>query len=126
MQTNINQSDIDRVETVLEIEAIKTSRIADTKNIFKSEEREKAFKRRYGKDVKITITYEMNGNKLKELTMRFQSVNNKVYSLTEYFTDIETTDYCILCSRRDGRNFEYRFDRFLDAEISLVDMIAEE
>lgn len=126
MQTNINQSDIDRVETTLEIEAIKTSRIADTKNIFKSEEREKAFKRRYGKDVKITITYEMNGNKLKELTMRFQSVNNKVYSLTEYFTDIETTDHCILCCRRDGRNFEYRFDRFLDAEISLVDMIAEE
>lgn len=126
MQTNINQSDIDRVETALEVEAIKTSRIADTKNIFKSEEREKAFKRRYGKDVKITITYEMNGNKLKELTMRFQSVNNKVYSLTEHFTDIETTDYCILCCRRDGRNFEYRFDRFLDAEISLVDMITEE
>lgn len=126
MPTNINQSDIDRVENTLEIEALKTSRLPDTKNIFKSEEREKAFKKRYGKDIKVTITYEMNGNKLKELTIRFQSVKNKVYSLTEYFTDIETTDYCILCCRRNGRNFEYRFDRFLDAEISLVDMISEE
>lgn len=126
MQMNINQSDMDRVEKTLEIQALKTSRLPDTKNIFKSEEREKAFKRRYGKDVKITITYEMNGNKIKELTMRFQSVNNKVYSLTEYFTPVETTEYCLLCCRRNGRNFEYRFDRFLDAEISLVDMISEE
>lgn len=126
MPTNINQSDIDRVESSLEIEAIKTSRIADTKNIFKSEEREKALKRRYGKDVKITITYEMNGKKIKELTQRYQSPKNKVYAITEYFTDIETTDYCILSCRRNERNFEYKFDKFLDAEVSLIDMIAEE
>lgn len=126
MPTNINQSDIDRVESTLELEAIKTSKIPDSKNIFKSEYRESALKKRYGKDVKITISYEMDGNKIKELTQRYQSANNKVYSITEYFTPVETTDYCILSCRRNGRNFEYKYDRFLDAEISLIDMIAEE
>lgn len=126
MQTNINQSDIDRIESELQLSAIKTSKISDSKNVFKSEEREKAIRRRYGKDVKLTISYEMNGTKIKELTIRFQSPKNKVYSLTEYFTDIEDTDYCLLCCRRDGRNMEYRFNRYLDAEVSLIDMIAEE
>lgn len=126
MQTNINQSDIDRVEETLQVEALRTSKLPDTKNVFKSEYREKALKLRYGKDVKISITYEMNGNKIKELTQRYQSPNNKVYAITEYFTDVETTDHCVLSCRREGRNFEYRFDRFLDAEVSLIDMIAEE
>lgn len=126
MPMNINQSDIDRVERTLEIEALKTSRLPDTKNIFKSEEREKALLRRYGKSVRIAITYEMNGNRIKELTQRYQSSNNRVYAITEYFTETETTNYCILSCRREGRNFEYKFDRFLDAEVSLIDMIAEE
>lgn len=126
MQTNINQNDLDRVERELELTAIKTSKIADSKNVFKREERQKALKKRYGKNVLITVTFEMNGNKIKELTQRYQSENNKVYSITEYFTDVETTDYCVLSCRRNGRNFEYKFDRFLDAEVSLIDMIAEE
>lgn len=126
MQTNINRSDMDRIENILKVEALRTSRLPDTKDIFKSKEREKALKRRYGKEVLITITYDMNGKKIKELTQRYQSPNNKVYAITEYFTDVETTDHCILSCRREGRNFEYRFDRFLDAEVSLIDMIAEE
>lgn len=129
MQTNINQNkldkeDIKKVEEALEVTAIKASKVPDAKNIFKSEAREKAFKKRYGKDVRITITYEMNGNKLKELTQRFQDSNNKVYSITEYFTEQEATDYCILCCRRANRNFDYKFDRFLDAEVMLADLIA--
>jgi hypothetical protein len=126
MQTNISQSDSDRVEAIIEASHVKTSRVSDSKNIFKSEGKEEAIKKRYGKDVKITITYDMNGNKLKELTQRYQSVNNKVYSITEYFTEMETTEYCILCCRRNNRNFEYKYDRFLDAEVSLMDLIAEE
>jgi hypothetical protein len=117
---------MDNIEQDLQISHVKTSKISDAKNVFKADEKEKAVKNRYGKDVKITVTYELDGNKLKELTLRFQSVNNKVYSITEYFTPTETTDYCILCCRRNGRNFEYRFDRFLDAEVSLIDLIAEE
>lgn len=126
MPTNINPSDEARVEEALGLTAIKTSKIPDTKNVFKREERQKALSRRYGKNLQITVTYEMNGNKIKELTQRYQSPNNKVYAITEYFTEVETTDYCILSCRREGRNFEYKFDRFLDAEVSLIDMIAEE
>jgi len=122
----MNPSDEERIEEFLELSHIRTSKIADAKNIFKSEAKEAAIKLRYGKDVKITITYEMNGKQLKELTLRYQSANNKVYSITEYFNDVETTEYCILCCRRNGRNFEYKFDRFLDAEVSLIDLIAEE
>lgn len=126
MKTNINQSEIDSIEQTLSIEAVKTSRIPDTKDIFKSKFREDAIRKRYGKDTKITITYDMNGKKLKELTQRYQSQKNKVYAITEYFTETETTDYCILSCRRSGKNYEYKYDRFLDAEVSLIDMIAEE
>lgn len=126
MPMNINQSDMDRVESELGLEAVKTSRHPDSANVFKSEAREQAFLQRYGKAIKIIITYEMDGNKIKELTQRFQSANNRVYSITEYFTPTETTDYCILACRRNERNFEYKYDRFLDAEVMLADLLAEE
>jgi len=128
MQTNIRASkeDMDTVEKMLDISHVKTSRLPDSKNIFKNEDKEKAIKKRYGRAVKITVTYDMEGNKLKEITLRFQSEKNKVYSLTEYFKEDQTTDYCLLCCKRNDRAFEYRFDRFLDAEVSMIDMIAEE
>lgn len=126
MQMNINQSDIDKIEHGLQLQAIRSSKVPDSKDIFKSKEREKAIKKRYGKDVLITITYELDGKKIKELTQRYQSPKNRVYAITEYFTDAQTTDHCILSCRRNGKNYEYKFDRFLDAEISLIDMIAEE
>lgn len=131
MQTNINQNNITKeelkdLERNLEISAVRSSKIADAKNIFKSEGREEAFARRYGKNVRITISYELDGKNIKELTQQFQSPNNKVYALTEYFKENQTTDYVILSCRRNERNFEYKFDRFLDAEVSLVDIMAEE
>ncbi len=126
MPTNINQSDKDIIEQSLEISHIRTSKVSDSKNIFNSQEKEKAMKLRYGRDLKITITYEMDGKLLKELTIRYQSANNKVYSITEYFTPTQTTDYCILCCRRNEKNYEYRYDRFLDAEVTMIDIIAEE
>lgn len=126
MQTNISQSDLDNIERTLELEAVRTSKVSDSKNIFKSEAKENAFRLRYGKNIKITISYELNGKKIKEMTLRFQSEQNKVYSLTEYFTEQETTDYVILACRRQSRNFEYKFDRYLDAEVSLADMLSEE
>ena len=125
MQMNINLNDIKRIDEMLEVSSIRNSKIADSKNVFKSEGREAAILRRYGKRVRITITYDMNGNKLKELTQRYQDDNNKVYSITEYFTENEDTDYCVLSCRRNEKNFEYRFNRFLDAEVTLIDMIAE-
>ena len=101
MQTNINQNNITKeelkdLERNLEISAVRSSKIADAKNIFKSEGREEAFARRYGKNVRITISYELDGKNIKELTQQFQSPNNKVYALTEYFKENQTTDYVIL------------------------------
>lgn len=131
MPTNINPSDItkeelENIERDLQISAVRKSAVSDAKDIFKSEAREKAFARRYGKNVRITISYELDGKNIKELTQQFQDDNNRVYSLTEYFTDNQTTDHVILSCRRKERNFEYRFDRFLDAEVSMVDIMVEE
>lgn len=134
MQTNISRNkeepitrkDIESIDKELNLKAVRSSAVADSKNIFKSEEREKAFNKRYGKNVRITISYELDGRNIKELTQQFQSEKNIVYSLTEYFTENQTTDYCLLCCRRNGKNYEYKFDRFLDAEVSLVDIMAEE
>ena len=131
MPTNTNPSDITKeelqaLESNLEISAVRKSAVSDARNIFKSEEREKAFLLRYGKNVRINISYELDGKNIKELTQQFQSPKNRVYSLTEYFTTNQTTDFVILSCRRNERNFEYRFDRFLDAEVSMVDIMAEE
>ncbi len=131
MPTNIKVNDITKeelasIESNLEISAVRKSAVSDSKNIFKSEEREKAFARRYGKDVRITISYELDGKNIKELTQQFQDAKNRVYALTEYFTENQTTDYVILSCRRNERNFEYKFDRFLDAEVSMVDIMVEE
>ena len=81
-----------------------------------------------------TIKMNFFGEGIKEIPSRHVfyatlvglAVGWLISAITEYFTDIETTDYCVLSCRREGRNFEYRFDRFLDAEVSLIDMIAEE
>ena len=124
--SDITKEELKELEDGLEISAVRKSSVSDAKNIFKSEERERAFLLRYGKTVRITISYELDGKNIKELTQQFQSPKNKVYSLTEYFKADQTTDYVILSCRRNERNFEYRFDRFLDAEVSLVDIIAEE
>lgn len=126
MPTNINQNDLKQLEKTLELSAIRTSKVSDAKNIFKSDEREKALFKRYRRKVKITVSYELDGKNIKELTQQFQSENNKVYSLTEYFKPDQTTDYCLLCCRRNEKNYEYKFDRFLDAEVSLIDIMAEE
>lgn len=117
---------MDKVEKALGLSAVKTSKIPDAKNIFKREDKQNALMRRYGRELLVTVSYEMNGSKIKELTQQYQSANNKVYSITEYFKDDETTDFCILSCRRNGRNFEYRFERFIDAEVSMIDIIAEE
>lgn len=123
---DITKEELKKIENDLKISAVRKSAVSDSKNIFKSEDREKAFSRRYGKSVRITISYELDGKNIKELTQQFQDSNNRVYALTEYFTPNQTTDHVILSCRRKERNFEYKFDRFLDAEVSMVDIMVEE
>lgn len=103
--------------------------IPDTKNIFKHEEKEKAFKKRYGKDVNISISYHTHNGKfesmndIRAIRMMFTFKNNEYY-LTEYFKEADT-DYVLFEYTVGSRVIKNKYDRFLDAEVSLVDKIAE-
>lgn len=113
------------------IENIRTSRKPDTKNVFKSEEKEKAFKKRYGKKVNVSVTYDTKTDKfesmddLSEYTVRFESDKGHHYAITEYLVNGDT-DYVIFSYIVNNKNYENKFDRYVDAEITLADRISEE
>lgn len=114
-------------QDILSMSALKTSKLPDQKDIFKREDKEKAFYDRYGKRVRCIVTYDLNddGRTLKEYTIIFESQKQRHYSLTEYLQN-DVTDYVLLCYRKNGRNFESKFTRFIDAEVTLADLIAQE
>ncbi len=114
-----------RAKEIAKLTSLRTSKYPDTKNIFKSDEKEKAFKKRYGKNVKITITYEMDGNLIKEYTLRFQSEKGNHYVITEYLKN-DVTDYVLFGYHYNGKVIENKYNRFIDAEIALSDKLAEE
>ena len=93
------------------------------KNINRNSEeaREQAFEKRYGKKVRIKAEYTLDGKQLKDYTLLYTSPKNKSYRIKEYLKN-DITDYVIF-SKQDR---QWKFDRFLDAEISLVDCIADE
>lgn len=100
--------------------------VANSKPIVNCSSKEQGFKSRYGKDVLITGTYEMNDDgTYKEVTLRIQSPKGKHYVITEYFRN-NGTDYVLLCRQHENRNIETRFDRYLDAEVTISDLISEE
>jgi len=131
MPTNINQLNEkletahNRAKDIVKLTALRTSKIPDIKNAFKHEEKEKAFELRYGKKVKITVTYEMDGPLIKEYTLRFQSEKNNHYVITEYLKN-DITDYVLFGYNNNGRVIENKYNRFVDAEIALSDILAEE
>lgn len=136
MPMSINQNSIEEIakeaEDMLRLEALKTSKHPDSRNIFKHEEKEKAFFKRYGKKVLITVTYEgLEGQKLdsfdhlKEYTLRFQSPKNNHYAITEYLKNGDT-EQVILSYRKNGRNIENSFKRHIDAEVTLADLLGDE
>lgn len=133
MQMNTNQNEIiKKAEQIMSVECLRTSKHPDAKNVFKAEEKEKSFKKRYGRDVKITVTYEgkdgsvlKSFDDLKEYTLRFQSAKNAHYAITEYLVN-GGTDKVILSYVRNGRLIENSFNRPIDAEITLVDLIGDE
>jgi hypothetical protein len=85
-----------------------------------------AIKLRYGKDVQISGTYELNPDgTFKETTINIESPKGRHYSITEYFTN-NNTDYVITSKTIDNRYMEHRFDRYIDAEIQIIDLIAGE
>jgi hypothetical protein len=119
MPTNTSLDSVDgQPETV--------AAVANSKPIVNCLSKEQGFKARYGKDVLITGTYELNANgTYKEVTLRIQSAKGKHYVITEYFQNNDT-DYVLLCYQHEYRNIETRFDRYLDAEVTIADLISEE
>lgn len=137
MPMNINLNDkartaIESVAQIADMQSLRSSKYPDTKNVFKHEAKEQAFLNRYGKKVATAITYEgkdgaqlRSFNDLLEYTIRYESPKRHHYAITEYL-DGGNTKYVLFSYRHNGKNYENRFDRFLDAEVSLADKIAEE
>lgn len=136
MQKNISQNDINTVrieaENILNIKALRTSKYPDSKNVFKHEEKEIAFKKRYGKDVSITVTYEgKDGSDIKsfddliEYTIRFETSSREHYAITEIMDNGQTKEI-LFSYRKNGKNYINSYKRYIDAEITLVDFISEE
>lgn len=136
MQKNISQNDINTVrieaENILNIKALRTSKYPDSKNVFKHEEKEIAFKKRYGKAVSITVTYEgKDGSDIKsfddliEYTIRFETSSREHYAITEIMDNGQTKEI-LFSYRKNGKNYINSYKRYIDAEITLVDFISEE
>lgn len=82
--------------------------------------REKAFLKRYGKAVECDVEYNMDGDNIKDYTVTLKSPKN-TFMITEFMKD-GLTDYVFL-SYKDK---QWKYTRFLDAEISVADKISEE
>lgn len=104
-----------------------TSAVADGKTFYQAKAKADAFEKRYGKSVLCTATVELypSGGP-KECTLRIQSVKNHKYVIVEYINEDGNTDRALLCYTAGPRNIETTFNRYLDAEVTLADLIAEE
>lgn len=109
---------------------MRESKIKDVKDIWNAKERQKAFMKRYGKDVRISVSFDINTEKftsmddVSECTMRFES-KDKQYSITEFLKNGDT-EKVILCYMHEGKLRENQFKRYIDAEVTLADKISEE
>ncbi len=107
------------------LQAIRTSRNPDAKDIFKHKDKELAFEKRYGKKVNMVFSYDTySGGTFSEYTIQVETPNRCHYSLTECLKD-DVTDYVLLCYY-ENRKHEHKYKRFIDAEVALADLIAEE
>jgi len=92
----------------------------------RDEAREKAYKKRYNRDVKIYITRGITEVGQKWYSLYFNSKKGTEYVMTEFFTKDLDTDYVTLSYKHGDRTITNKFSRFLDAEISVCDKISEE
>jgi len=88
------------------------------------EEFEKAFGVRYGKNVEVyrALVLDKTG-KLHSATIHIIDKGEK-YTLTEYLKD-GATDYVMLGCARNGKEKNYKFKRYIDAEIMTADLIGQ-
>ena len=82
--------------------------------------REKAFLKRYGKTIECDVEYNMDGDNIKDYTVTLKSPKN-TFMITEFMKD-GLTKYVFL-SHKDK---QWNYPRFLEAEISVADLISEE
>ena len=85
----------------------------------RDEGREKLFNKRYGKMPQIFIEHKIENNQLVEYTLKF--VSKKEYVLTEILKDGATEK--VLLKHGDKT---HSYTRFVDAELSIADLISEE
>lgn len=92
-------------------------------NIYRDcSEFEKAILNRYGKAVTITGKYETNEDKtLRWVSLDFISPKGNKYQLTDHIEGGLTKSVTLV--HPSGEN---TFSRYLDAEVSMIDKIAEE
>jgi len=83
----------------------------------RSEQKEKEFKVRYGKNVEVHIAIENNDI----YHVKIKSKKGKEYIITDKM-DRGMTQYALV--EYDGK--VHRYTRFIDAEISIADLIGEE
>ena len=82
--------------------------------------REEAFLKRYGKVIECDVEYNIDTKVLKDYTVTFKSPKN-TFSIKEYLKD-GLTDYVVLTHK----NKQWKHTRFLDAEISVADILGDE
>ena len=87
-------------------------------NEIQDKAREDIFASTYGLRPRVYIYYELNDDKTyKIFRLRF-NYKEKDYTLTEYYDgNSNLTDYCTLTGTDE------KFDRFVDAEIKLVELM---
>lgn len=106
--------------------------IQDTKNLFKRESIEDGFRKRYGKNIKVSsVFYEHEGDVFKSMddltvvAMDFISEKGKKYKITEYFNN-GMTGKVVLQRTKGDRVINNEFKDFLHCEVTMIDRIAEE
>lgn len=123
MQMRTNQNKVDKaLKNCMKFK----SKIDDSSNIYKKESLEEAFKKRYGKSVKISVSYDLTEySTLKEYTLNYKTSKGGNYFVTEYLVD-DVTKSVILSFVHNGQLIQNMFKRFVDAEVTLSDLISEE
>lgn len=78
------------------------------------------FKKRYNRDVRVFIDQEHKNNKLTKVRARIVH-KNKEFTIEEHLDENQLTKYVFV--EFDGKTHKY--NRYLDAEISVADCIGE-
>jgi len=89
------------------------------------EVREQGFEKRYGKKVSLTgDSLISDNNELLDYRLTFKTPKGE-YTIKEHLKD-GLTDFVLLQYKKDDREFNHKYNRFIDAEISVADKISEE